>query len=513
MLEERQGAECPLHVGGNRQPLSRSLRLCRMCDTTQGAPIDTAVAVDRGESRRRTHPLVKPMALALIATGVLGSGPIAVASALQSEGWRAAHLGTVVMGVDDLNSDGVRDWAVSAPHAGGGDRALVLAVSGSDGREIWRHRGSEAERGLGSALSVCADMNGDCIRDIVAGAPLGVNGKGVQCGAVIVLSGKDGHAIARISGTLAEGCLGECVSAISDQDDDGKCDVVTTGGVMGRGGAEVARQALILSTGSGKALGTCGAEKELGGASVVAVLAHRLGRQGDGERIIVSAVRSKDGESKQWSELHVFAVKPLSHLLMRRQGEDGEGGLESTLVSLPDIDGDGAADIAVGAPNQWRQGVRGRVSAVSGKTLRRLWTIDGEESGDGFGAALAVREEAGGAVTVIVGAPGRRNSRGEPVGGIVAYAVTSSGKTMGKPSMLWSMVGTSKGSFCGHSVSVIGDVNGDGTGDVVVGAPMFDADSSKEGCENGCAYVVSGGDGKVIRQKRIGDVDVPGQGK
>ena len=98
-----------------------------------------------------------------------------------------ARLGASVMGLEDLDDDGVSDLAVGAPgleSAGGGfgRRGAVLVFSGSaellttDTRESEAHAvisGAEVDSRLGGPALLAADLNGDGRQDLVVGVPGG----------------------------------------------------------------------------------------------------------------------------------------------------------------------------------------------------------------------------------------------------------------------------------------------------------------------------------------------------
>lgn len=73
---------------------------------------------------------------------------------------------------------------------------------------------------------------------------------------------------------------------------------------------------------------------------------------------------------------------------------------------------------------------------------------------------------------------------------------TYSGRT---GQLLWTRFGDDAGSLFGWSMDGIGDVNGDGRGDLIVGAPGWD-DSGQNPPLSGSAYVLSGQDGSTLFQ-------------
>lgn len=81
-------------------------------------------------------------------------------------------LGRAVAGLDDLDGDGVADYALAAPGALQ-DAGAVIVHSGSDGREIGTRTGGGPGRFLGAALLAPGDCDGDGLPELLIGEPGG----------------------------------------------------------------------------------------------------------------------------------------------------------------------------------------------------------------------------------------------------------------------------------------------------------------------------------------------------
>ncbi len=148
---------------------------------------------------------------------------------------------------------------------------------------------------------------------------------------------------------------------------------------------------------------------------------------------------------------------------------------------IGDVDKDGVHDIVTSAPTRAIGGKpAGRVYVYSTKSGSLLWKVDGKP-GDTLGIGIEAAGDANmdGVPDVIASAPG---------GG---YACIYSGKD-GSVLQMFKAEALSDG--FGRHVAGVGDFNGDGAADVIVGAPA----NAANGKGAGRAYVYSGADGKLL---------------
>ena len=133
----------------------------------------------------------------------------------------------------------------------------------------------------------------------------------------------------------------------------------------------------------------------------------------------------------------------------------------ATLAPAGDLNGDGRADILVGAPGETVD--RGAVYAYSGLDGSLLHSFQGVDSADRFGDAISGGRDANGdgVPDILVGAP-RANSSFFPEGAVTLYD-GANGATLGN----W----TADAIFdeFGASVAFAGDLNADGSSEIAVG--------------------------------------------
>lgn len=137
------------------------------------------------------------------------------------------------------------------------------------------------------------------------------------------------------------------------------------------------------------------------------------------------------------------------------------------VAGVGDVNGDGRDDFIVGAPHA-SQGARtqaGSTYVYSGQDGSLIYQIDGSNSFGvlGFSVSGAGDVNGDGIADFIIGAPNEA-----PTGSAYVFS-GSTGDT------LYAINGLSGGDYFGFSVDGIGDLNGDGKGDFIVGAGNFNA--------------------------------------
>ena len=165
-------------------------------------------------------------------------------------------------------------------------------------------------------------------------------------------------------------------------------------------------------------------------------------------------------------------------------GEATDDRLSHSLAPAGDVDGDGYADVLIGAPGTdagatdggtvyllsgadwWALGDKGRLGAEDISTR-----IDGDEEGMALGSALAGNLNLDGddVPDFAMGAPGADDGAGAVLVWYGALQDTAKASDAG-----WRVDGARSGDGLGTSLSDAGDMNGAGLDDLLVGAPAAD---------------------------------------
>ncbi len=168
-------------------------------------------------------------------------------------------------------------------------------------------------------------------------------------------------------------------------------------------------------------------------------------------------------------------------LLFTFEGEVNGDRFGSAVTGIGDLTGNGAGDLLIGAPGNDAGGTdAGRAYVYSGETGQLIRTHTGEEAGDWFGFSVTgVGDVNGdGVPDYLIGARAPQNDR-------LGFAYLHCGAT---GDLLHRFEGEQPGTHYGASVAGGGDITGNGTPDLMVGAPFHPA----PGFFGGRAYAYAG---------------------
>ncbi len=265
---------------------------------------------------------------------------------------------------------------------------------------------------------------------------------------------------------------------IGDVDGDKTTDIVTSAPTYGANGQPAGPGRVYVYSGrSGKLLWmqTGAADESLGmgleGAGDV---------NGDGAGDVIAGA---PGSNKAY----VYSGRD-GRVLLTLVGREATERFGNSTASAGDVNGDGLADVIVGAPNHNNKGAgAGRAYVFSGKDGASLFTLDGEKAGDAFGSIVA-GAKSGRGTPLLVGAPGAGATRGAlpAPGRVYVYNPAT------RAEKFKIDADETGGALGAMFASLVGDIDGDGVLDVYAA----DFSDAAKGPSTGRVYVRSGSDGR-----------------
>ena len=420
-------------------------------------------------------------------------------------------LGTSAQTAGDVNGDGYADVIVGSPgYNGYVGRALAFygSSSGLPTSPDWTYLGimntDDDTPYFGWEAAPAGDVNGDGYADVILGAPFQNTVSGTYyVGAAYVFKGSSTGLSSSsppdwsVLGDQAGALLGYSVFTAGDVNGDGYADVIVgapyyndiANGLTNAGAAFVyfGSSAGLSTTANWSVLGT---QDHTGWGNVGTSVATAGDVNGDGfsDVIVGAPFQDTDDESMAWVGAASVYLGSSSTLAATpgwsAGGSAGDSEFGFSIASAGDVNGDGYDDILVGDPNysdsfSQEGAVFLYLGGPTGPIGPALIGV-GDQAGAHFGYSVSSAGDVNGDgySDVIVGAPGENSNTGKVylyLGGPLGLPATAS----------WTAVGQNPGDSFGHSVAAAGDVNGDGYGDILVGAPGGDRAYAYYGSSSG----------------------------
>ena len=402
----------------------------------------------------------------------------------------------------------------------------LTALDGSDGFVI---NGIGQFDNSGWSIAAAGDVNGDGLDDIMVSAQLADSTTAGQIGQTYVIFGSTAGFNASLDVANLNGANGFTINGI-DADDQSGYSVSGAGDVNGDGiddmiiGARAADPNGSLSGetyivfGSATGFGASLDLADLSGANGFVINGEgandRSGRavssagdvNGDGiDDLLIGANRAENGAAGADSGIAyvVFGSAAGFGASLELSGIDGTNGFAIsgvnagdfagfTVANAGDFNGDGIDDILIGAPSDGAAGVPGMAYMVYGTAAGfaanlDLATLDGTNgfafegiAGDdqfGFSVAGAGDVNGDGLADILIGSP-QADGNGNADSG-QAYLIFGTADVLDPVNEIARLAdgqgiainGVGAGDLAGFSVAAAGDVNGDGVGDILIGAP------------------------------------------
>ncbi len=384
-----------------------------------------------------------------------------------------SEFGSSVVSVGDIDGDKIADLIIGAPDDGNG---RVDAYSGATQSLIWSAYGEDMNDNFGVSLAPLADINGDSYNEVLVGADMANTGTLVDAGKVYALSGADGSIVYTLDGNSSGAFFGRDISSFPGGLIGNNRLAFTVGAPYGTDPYNSKRGVAYAFTNNGTLIwheNGIANNIEFGGK---VFSSHDLTGD-DIEDVVISAPKDSRGT--------VSVYKGAIDSRLWTQLGDEETSLGSAVAVGGDVNGDGMDDIAISA--QWNN--PGRVIIYSGISGNIMMELEGI-----FGSDISfIRDVNGdGMDDIVIGDHLYNSARGIGTSGRVSVHSGDDG------SLLWERIADGA-SYLGFSVSTVLDVNGDGVDEVLAGAPNYEHCGSS-GCEGdiGRAYLLSGADGSLL---------------
>ncbi|RME27856.1 MAG: hypothetical protein D6798_03690, partial [Deltaproteobacteria bacterium] len=353
---------------------------------------------------------------------------------------------------------------------------------GPDPAASWSATGHRAGVRLGAAVAGAGDVDGDGYRDLLVGVPWWGGSLHGQGQARVYLGSPAGLADRPrwvVTGGQAQAHLGAAVAGAGDVDADGFDDIIV--GVPAWDGDYVDEGQARVYLGSAWGPSRTAAWQARGGqeaAGLGTAVAGAGDTDGDGYDDVAVGVPGMDGRGADAGEVRVYAgsaTGPAATATWTRTGSQAGARLGAAVAGAGDTDGDGYDDLLFGAPRySGTASDQGRaylhLGAASGLASSSAWHVDGPTDGAHLGQALCALGDVDGDGYGDV-AVGAPGADG--TGTVQVHA--------GSPTSLdaaaiatWS--GGETGSSWGSSVAGGEDADGDGVPELIIGAPTATAD-------------------------------------
>ena len=356
---------------------------------------------------------------------------------------RFGRFGQSVAAIGDVDGGGMNDLVIGAPEetvngSSEAGRGYLFSTEGDSLLRTVQSPTTKENARFGSTIVRVKDVNGDKMEDFIVGAPReSVSGRDAA-GRVYLFSGADGRLIHRLESPDPEkyGEFGRAVGCAGDSNGDSVPDILVGAKFEDVGEISDAGRVYLFDGRSGSLLDTL------------------------------------DSPNREDSRLFGAAVS-----------------------GIGDIDEDGTDDLVIGASNSDTDEVdgAGRVYLFSGADARALRVIESPNpTADGlFGNAIEAVGDVNndGTEEVVIGAR-RETIKGTRAGRAYLYSAAD-----GALLQVFEPPVSEERAFFGSTVGG-GDVDGDGTSEIFVGAPFLTVRGKGNA---GQGYLFSGADGSLRR--------------
>jgi hypothetical protein len=412
-------------------------------------------------------------------------------------------------GADWESVTGTSSWTIKLPcmlnnsssWKRGSSHTIVLRILNPAGAELYR-KTYQVKKGINK------DFNGDGYADLVVGAAYS-DEVGTDRGAVYIYHGGSSGVSASATQTLLypgsddTAFFGGSVASAGDVNGDGYADLIVGASSSDEAGTD--RGVAYIYHGSSSGISASATQTLLyPGSNDAAFFGGSVASvgdvNGDGYTDIIVGAKGTDGAGTRRGAAYIYhgtssGISASATQTLSYPGGDDSSGFGNSVAGGGDLNGDGYADLIVGANSSNIAGTdRGAayvyhgsssgVSATATQTL--LYPASDDTAFYGGSVASAGDLNADGYADLIVGA-NASDEAGTDRGAAYIYHGTSSGVSTTATQTLLYPASDDSARF-GVSVSSAGDVNGDGYTDLLVGA----RNSNEAGTSRGATYIYHG---------------------
>ena len=463
---------------------------------------DLVVRDARGQ-KLEAHLEAGEGSLAIVVDDRAATYPITIDPLLSTAAWTAegtqvdAHFGYSVASAGDVNGDGYSDVIVGAPSFDNGQhdegRAFVFHGSSHGLSPIyaWSVESGQDSAQFGYSVASAGDVNRDGYSDVIVGACTYDGGEKDEGRAYVYLGSAEGLATSpawTAECDQAYAYFGASVACAGDVNKDGYSDVMVGAYAYDGGQGEEGRAFVYYGSAAGLPASPswtaeCDQEAAEFGYSVASAGDVNLDGYSD---VIIGARWFHNGQNYEGRAFvyHGSASGLAASPAWTAEGNQMNALFGSSVACAGDVNRDGYADVVVGAPlYSGGQTEEGRAyvyhGSASGLAANPAWVAESDQAGARYGGSVATAGDVNGDgyADVIIGAFGLDDGQVDEGRAYVYY-----GSATGlRPGPAWTAESDQTGALFGYSVAGAGDVNGDGFGDVIVGAYRFGNGQAGEG--------------------------------